>query len=58
MPAACGGSQPPIGTPAALQSTEANAAPYSVLHTFKNKMQGYAPQALITANGGLYLVVG
>lgn len=54
MLAACGGSQPPIGTPAALQNTEANAAQYSVLHTFKNKTQGYAPQAIITGNGRLY----
>ena len=52
--AACGGSQPPIGGPSILQDGRLGAAPYSVLHAFKDKAHGYAPQALIAANGRLY----
>ncbi|MGB8965278.1 MAG: choice-of-anchor tandem repeat GloVer-containing protein [Candidatus Cybelea sp.] len=54
MLAACGGSQPPIGAPAFLQNGEMDGAQYSVLHAFKDKAFGYAPQAVITANGRLY----
>ena len=50
----CGGSQPPIGGPSILQDGRLGAAPYSVLHAFKDKAHGYAPQALIAANGRLY----
>jgi uncharacterized repeat protein (TIGR03803 family) len=52
--AGCGGSQPPIVAPAALQSGEMDGAQYSVLHAFKDKANGYAPQDLIAANGRLY----
>lgn len=50
----CGGTQPPIGAPAVLQNGETHGAQYSVLHAFKDKAHGYAPQAIITANGQLY----
>jgi uncharacterized repeat protein (TIGR03803 family) len=50
----CGGSQPPIGAPASIQNGEMDAAQFSVLHAFKDKADGYAPQALIAANGRLY----
>lgn len=54
MLAGCGGTQPPIGTTGALQNRETDTAQYSVLHVFKNKAYGYAPQSVITANGQLY----
>jgi uncharacterized repeat protein (TIGR03803 family) len=54
MLAACNGSQPPIGVPGAQQNGETDSAQYSVLHAFKSKAHGYAPQSVITANGRLY----
>jgi uncharacterized repeat protein (TIGR03803 family) len=55
MLAGCGVSQPPIGTPGAMpQSRTMNAAAYTVLHAFRDKADGYAPQSLVAANGQLY----
>ena len=54
MLAGCGGSQPPIGAPGVLENGHTANAQYNVLHVFKNKAHGYAPQALIAANGQLY----
>ncbi len=54
MLSGCGGSQSPIGARAILQNGEMHGVQYSVLHAFKGKAHGYAPQALIAANGRLY----
>ena len=52
--AGCGASQPPVGAATILQDGRLDAARYSVLHAFKDKAHGYAPQGLIAANGRLY----